>query len=38
MLFRPWQKKGCKEDRVTSMRLDNLTSTTLASNKSLSHF
>jgi hypothetical protein len=25
-------------EMVTSMRLDNLTSTTLASNKSLSHF
>src|SRR5262245_48226650 len=34
-LFRPWQKKGCKEERVPSMRRDNLsTSTTLESHKS----
>ena len=33
--FRPLHKKGCKEERVTSMRLNNLsTSTTLESNKS----
>ena len=38
-LLGPLQKKGCKEERVTSMRLHNRsTSTTLASNKSLSHF
>src|ERR671927_786596 len=37
--FRPWHKKGCKEDRVTRMRLHNLsTSTTLASNTSLASF
>src|SRR5215510_16353615 len=37
--FRPWHKKGCKEERVTRMRLDNLsTSTTLESNKSLKVF
>src|SRR5262249_3935134 len=35
-LFRPWHKKGCKEERVTRMRLHNLSpSTTLASTKSL---
>src|SRR5215510_9165017 len=36
VFFRPWHKKGCKEDRVTRMRLHNCsTSTTLASNTSL---
>ena len=34
--FRPLQKKGFKEERVTSMRLNNLsTCTTLEYNKSL---
>jgi hypothetical protein len=37
--FRPWHKKGCKEDRVTRMRLHNLSpSTILASNTSLESF
>ena len=37
--FRLLKKKGCKEDRVTSMRLNNLsTSTTLASNQSPASF
>jgi hypothetical protein len=35
--LRPLKKKGCKEERVTSMRLDNRsTSTPLESNKSQS--
>jgi hypothetical protein len=37
--FRPLQKKRYKEERVTSMRWNNLsTATTLASNKSLASF
>ena len=37
--LRPCHKKGCKEDRVTRMRLHNLsTSTILASNTSLESF
>ena len=37
--FRPWHKKGCKEERVTRMRLNTLSpATTLASNQSLASF
>jgi hypothetical protein len=37
--LRPLKKKGFKEENMTRMRLDNLsTSTTLESNKSLSRY